>query len=458
MTFGFIRRRIHFMSFKKALILVISLTLVVSFAFKASAESPISDYFTQNVCVDNTGKLLPNDPYVGCPADSTERDLLPGDKLPYHKHDQPDANNPQGFQRQDSFVSKSSSTLRYVSTFDFFPFGEFNSNKDGYNIAEADGEFAAVIGTRDPVGLAQTFYGNNCAFSDGWILSKTQGYSASGSTTATLKLVGWEKLGQSFPGTCPTSYDSANTWWQEYPGLTFGGINGAPTKTMDSLVSHHEGIGHIEKFYFTKKYGFTRWERWESDASAVEKPEGCNGGTLAGNYKRVDCRDWSVIIPEAVTGGAQTNYSWVNPYAYGNLLKNGDFGTGNQSNWNKLSTTNWVIETNLGNSLLAISCGAICNGHGVYQDLTIGGTKKFSFGGKFSVKSGTGAKIQMKVFQMSGPYSLAQNSKNFDVTTTPAEFKSGIIQVASGVKSLRLILYPLSLHTFNLDDIWLVAE
>ena len=93
----------------------------------ATAASSLVDYLIQDVCAGADDVALPVDPYDGCPAGAQRRDLKLGEALPYHRHDQPDGNNPLGFQRHDSFPLAALSGdgramgLRAVNPFDFPP-------------------------------------------------------------------------------------------------------------------------------------------------------------------------------------------------------------------------------------------------------------------------------------------------------------------------------------------------
>src|ERR1700737_5320329 len=77
----------------------------------ASAEaSPevISDFLIQNVCLDASRTVLEGvSPIDGDPRCAAQRDLSPGEKLPYHKHDHPSPGDgaavPPGYQGHDSY-------------------------------------------------------------------------------------------------------------------------------------------------------------------------------------------------------------------------------------------------------------------------------------------------------------------------------------------------------------------
>src|SRR3954447_16227091 len=73
----------------------------------ASTET-VRDFMIQNICLDAAGSVeIGRSPLDGKAACPHQRDLLPGEKLPYHKHDHPAPAqlqaDPEGYQRHDSF-------------------------------------------------------------------------------------------------------------------------------------------------------------------------------------------------------------------------------------------------------------------------------------------------------------------------------------------------------------------
>jgi hypothetical protein len=436
----------------------------------AAPPQELADYLIQDVCARADGELLAVDPYDGCPAGAARRDLRVGEPLPYHRHDQPDVNNPLGFQRHDSFPRPGEGSLRHVHPFDFPPFGEYNA-ADGYDVAEADGAWAAIVGTRDPTGLAQTFFGPGCALADGWILLPTAGFLSPDAVVASLRGVGWEKAGQPFPGTCPAGRDAAYTDWEVLSGFPFGGQGGAREKRIDALLSQHYGgrdpatADHIEKFYLTRLYGLTRWERWQNlklHPGTPPKTAGCGGPTRAGDFVRVDCRDWSHVVPEPLPWPPE---AWPTPYAAANRLVNGDFGTGTITGWARLGMsqdgkmTNWSLLKEGGGTYLATNCGGPCSpGQSIYQDVPLSGLSgRFRFGGKLQTEAGTGA-AELVVFQRDDRAAIIErDALPLMVGPAAARVVSGEFTVRPGVTQLRFQFYLNAPNTFRLDDLWLAA-
>ena len=78
-----------------------------SAASAVAAPEVIGDFLIQNVCLDMAGTVLETvSPIDGDPRCAAQRDLIPGEKLPYHKHDHPSpgdrATVARGYQRHDN--------------------------------------------------------------------------------------------------------------------------------------------------------------------------------------------------------------------------------------------------------------------------------------------------------------------------------------------------------------------
>lgn len=352
-----------------------------------------STWISKSVCVNSAGQLLPVDPYPACPPNSTIRKIRIGDPLPYSNIDQ------GGFQRNDSYplYDKNRNPI-YMHTFDFVPFGEFNlyDGSDGYDVYTVMNGFVSVVNTRDGGGYGQTFYGANCSQGDGWRLFPTTNFLTlvERETVSAISGVYWEQTERSFPGGCPSGYGQTTTTYRWVPNTSFGGIAGRPLKTMDALVVTHIS-GNIERFYFTREYGLTRWEAWNQTAPVQAPTKYCSGAdtiTVKGKvYHYADCRDWSDIVALSVS----TVQPW--PLVNANLLQYAHFNAGGfvdqhqaQGFWHRFypaggPVLNWSARMSTGGgdnrygsgtAYVAINCGAAqCAPSGtqaLYQDIPIG--------------------------------------------------------------------------------------
>ncbi len=367
-----------------------------------------------------------------------------------------------GYQRHDSFPRPGPGP-RFVHSFDFAPFGEYNPDRDGYDVVEADGSYAAIIGTRDPVGLAQTFFGPGCALDDGWLLFPKTGYAAGGERLAQLVLVGWERAATSYPGRCPGRYDRSLTRFGQRI-VTFGNVYGSREKTLPALVVDHYGgdrvttADHIERFYFTRSYGLTRWERW--GRTGAPRSEGCNGAVSEAGFVRVDCRDWTHIVPDPTPYPSE---AWPTPYADANLVRNHDFGDGSARYWERIGTsrsgaiTNLSIVSDGSGHHLASNCAGSCSpGQAVFQDVPragLGGS--FRFGARLWAEGGSGS-VEFVVFQRDARATiLARHSVPLVVDGTPRRVVSPSFAVLPGTDHLRITVYLNAPNTFHADDFFL---
>ena len=82
--------------------------------------------------------------------------------------------------------------------------------------------------------------------------------------------------------TCPTRFNQAFTSWRVAPFSYRAAPGQGVPVTLTSLISEHYGgasratADHVERFYFTRELGGTRWERWQNANS--------NGASFALSY------------------------------------------------------------------------------------------------------------------------------------------------------------------------------
>src|SRR5258705_13976697 len=93
-----------------------------------ATPATIRDFLIQNVCLDRRGVVLAGvSPADGNPGCVDQRDLRPGERLPYHKHDHPNQGDsrPLGYQRHDSYPVDTAGFGEVVEhSFDFGGFEE----------------------------------------------------------------------------------------------------------------------------------------------------------------------------------------------------------------------------------------------------------------------------------------------------------------------------------------------
>jgi hypothetical protein len=304
----------------------------------------VRDFLVQNVCLDEAGAARIGRSPIDEGGCAGQRDLLPGEALPYHKHDHPSPQDrrtvPSGYQRHDSFPVLTEGLGTVVEqSFDFGDgtrrFGIFDRDGDGgdavifspgavsIGATEAGGGFNLWVGEcRGSVGPG--------ALARSWLILEfdpNHPEPPSGQTVAHLNAA------KSSPADCPTRLNPALTSWRVAPSAYRAGPGQGPPVTLNSLISDHYGgadpdtADHVERFYFTRELGGTRWERWQNArgnrqfgaaeiarraasfaatgrCGTAEPPQGRAPMVL------IDCREWTQIVPPSNPAGDPPGF-WI---------------------------------------------------------------------------------------------------------------------------------------------------
>lgn len=340
--------------FSRAAALCLSLAGAPLGATAALAEAPsvlasletARDFMIQNVCIDGSRAVLEGiSPINGDRRCVAQRDLMPGENLPYHKHDQPAARDragvPRGYQRHDSFpVETAQFGMVIEHSFDFGAgegrqFGIFDAGRgDGGDITLLSPQAVSFAATEDGGGGFQLFVGPDCrdrvgaaALAGSWIIALLDpSRPLQGETVARLN-----DLKEGRQSSCPARLNAAFTRWHIEP-VRYRTVEGqgAPI-TLTTLISEHYGgehperADHVERFYFTRELGSTRWERWQNlpnsrgfsadqvakAASDLAQSGRCSkADTPAGGAPlvMVDCREWTLILPAEDPAGDRPGF------------------------------------------------------------------------------------------------------------------------------------------------------
>jgi hypothetical protein len=464
-------------------------------ALAVTAE--VRDFLIQDVCVNAQDQPVAGDPYF-CGA---RRDLRLGEQVPYIHTDN---ENGAIYQSVFSFpvlspnLSDPNPRVVVAKEFGgndaFTAFRDFdrctNGNctpvyRDGYDVAEMNGAYVSFVGTSDPGINNQSFWRKGCPKGthdpswneDGWILfpaNITQG--AQGNVTHDLNITTNDA--------CPSSFNAAHVAW-DYLSQPLAYTSG---KAMTTITSHHfAGTGtnnatSFEKFYFTKEYGFTRWEAWRrsdqcGSGGCVAKVHGCNGDTslvISGKtFVRLDCRDSTYVVNQSFP--LETSLFLPTPQLSRtqNLVKGGSFA--NQvleAGWGRLSpqtVTNWTFKTGqhtAQNVSLAFACAGTCSSNSVYHDASVtslngGGYQTVRYGAALKVDSATsGIYMVAHIFGANGVH-LDSRSQYFDVQTSFATYQNafGWDFNALPLSFIRVEFYPVvGNRDYHLDEVFLVGQ
>jgi hypothetical protein len=339
------------MAFVSPAALGLAVALLIAAAPAAAAESltsdilatpaVIRDFMIQNVCLDALDAVLagvsPADDNPGC---IEQRDLRPGERLPYHKHDHPSpaqrAGAPLGYQRHDSFPVDTAGFGPVVEhSFDFGAgegrrFGVFDRGSDGGDITVLSPGRVSIAATEDGGRGFQLLVGEcdgaitPTALTHSWVIAEfdpDRPAPLQGETIARLK-----DLTSGDQQNCPARFNTAFTGWRVAPFRYRAAPGQARPLALTTLISDHYGgarrdvADHVERFYFTRELGSTRWERWQNAGgnrqfSAARIAE--LGGAIAASGRcstaespgggaplvMVDCREWTRIVPAADPAG-----------------------------------------------------------------------------------------------------------------------------------------------------------
>jgi hypothetical protein len=314
----------------------------------ATAEV-VRDFMVQNVCLDPAGAVRIGRSPIDEGGCARQRDLRPGELLPYHKHDHPSPEHrqtePEGYQRHDSFPVETKGLGTVVEhSFDFGTggrhYGAFDRGSDGGDVAIISTGISngtVSFGATEDGGSGFVLWVGECrgdvapgALARSWLILEfdpNRPEKLQGQTVARLNAVRANR------SECPARLNPALTSWRIAP-FTYRARAGQGTPvTLTTLISDHYGgadrdtADHVERFYFTRELGGTRWERWQNSrgnkefsaaviaqraasfaatgrCGAAEPPPGKAPMIL------IDCREWTRIVPPADPAGDRPGF-WI---------------------------------------------------------------------------------------------------------------------------------------------------
>ena len=421
-------------------------------------------FMTQSICLSPTQ----SDPYE-CPT--ATRDLLVGENLPYMNHDlYPETG--ETFQISNSFPMKhSDGSVRVLQTLDYVAHGaglqpgniksfQFDVDYDGYNANSMNvgSQYVNILGTADPSSGVQLFVAPDCSLVDSWGLFGKEVFELKeGRHLFKLNVVrsalgdsGWE---------CPEFYNDGYTTYEDIHNFTY-----SSGKVMETVKISHWGGTTVEtatgaeKEFFTKEYGLTRWEAWVKGAVP-------GGGLLCGGpqsgedgWVLVDCRDWSYTLDLSVTGIV---YSGLRVPVHkdlidgGNMLRNGDFGEGNND-----ESAFWVefgenVVYNIayqedGNKMMKITNEK--SGTGLEQIVKVGkgDWERLGFGGRLIGEGDTSVTVSLTQLNANGE-ELATIVIEVEACDG-RNFEGFVKKIEDGCVNLRLRILMDSVGVCSIDD------
>ena len=311
--------------------------VLCAFAARAQPAPPAGwqaawDFLVESVCVDaGDHPLIGVSPLDGPARCTRQRKLGFGERLPYRRRDWADVGDrrryPDGYQQSDSVPVQTTLGPAVVQATDFGDaprrFGTFEDG-DGGQVAFFSADTASMGLTEDGGAGLQFFIGPRCMPRDAWVIVHSSfATHPAGQTVARIT----RRL-----STCPGRLGYAFTRWAVQPvsfrTRTAGQLGRA---TLSTLVSEHFGgqsaeiANNLERMYFTRELGYTRWERWQNlsrqdremdrrQAAAMAANDRCEpllgSPSAAADWVLVDCREWTQMVPPQNPAGDPPDF-WL---------------------------------------------------------------------------------------------------------------------------------------------------
>jgi hypothetical protein len=242
----------------------------------ASLSAELMDYLVQDVCVDPKGTPIASDP-ASC---DRRRNLRPGEPQLYIMTDY-DRKTGATFQASSSLPVRGTDGHVMVLLVKSLE-GSFSPNyhfsflaaRDAFDLIDVShSAYASIVRTFDGRCLDQVFSRNGSRKnlvdrSGGWVLFPLHPAPSAWSRTQWLKLTTWRMQLSPKKGVCADNHAAGITSWTSPARYTF-----ESGKTLTAIRSDHfaaanlrQSENSLERTYFTREYGLTRWEAWQTRA------------------------------------------------------------------------------------------------------------------------------------------------------------------------------------------------
>lgn len=450
------------------------------------------DFLIQDVCVMN-GVATAADPY-GCTG--TRRNLNVNELLRYRRITDHVPGAPGGrLEISDSYpVVGPHGGVRVVHTFNIAtmswpgnrrsfldfdtppltqlysdPTGAPMPHSDGYEVSEADGAWVSLVGTRDAQGVAP-FFNAACGHDDSWISFPTvvpaEGSGGYIEARATHLRVPFEPKTQMSYGCPAVGERGAGTFFLR-GRWTFNS-----NKVLETIITSHydrpspDESTAMERIFYTREYGRTRWEAWQKPTEGEVAPTpdtSCTGPAYDLGFVRTTCREFTRVVADPVGGFEPRSWPVHQFMARGNLLLNHGFAMGDVSGWGAFAPAELGVDTERfaatdlrdGNRYARLRRGG--PGASIYQDVPrpahVGDGQGMTFGVRAWTDASTVQQIRVGVFQLTAGAPIF-SSAVLKVDKTRRRIAGGFV-IAPGVTGFRFQIYVDSSERVLLDDAWL---
>lgn len=302
-------RPIHLVMLTVVLALSGPMQFAVAKGASADGKALGADFLIANVCLDSKGRTLVGvSPIDGDPRCVSQRDLKVGEPLPYHTRQAGDDGDMT--KGSDSFpVNSSTLGLLAVHIYDYAgylpgaTFGAYDPANPigGGTIASISNRSISFIATQLGPQPLQYFVGGGCspnrpvdaqALQDGWELAPLDQLASlrlpqepmAGRAIASGVISEPGRMVSSAQPFCPGQIPVSTTRWSVQPVTYRARYRAGPRQgqhvVLWTLIAEHFGrdpshMGDalsIERAYFTRELGWTRWEAWKSAAAVRNNP------------------------------------------------------------------------------------------------------------------------------------------------------------------------------------------
>jgi hypothetical protein len=240
------------------------------------------DYMVQDVCLDDQDLVTADDPLI-C---KKRRNIRVGEQLPYLLTDS-DLSNNMTYQAMASFpVHGTDGTIKILyPKLNQGPFSSkfrmtgFSDSRDGYDLADiSHTRFASFIRTSDGGCFDQIWSSTGqidvpAKRAGGWLLFPYKTPPSQWGKSESERIRTYKVQLTKGKTACKNGSSLGVTFWTRPAGFKF-----QTGKTLTAITSSHfashslsKANNALERFHFTREYGFTRWEAWIPQKRCVKE-------------------------------------------------------------------------------------------------------------------------------------------------------------------------------------------
>ena len=304
------------------------------------SRAQVLDYFTQDVCLTDTGEVSSEDPATCVLAGMRIRNHRPGEPLPYMMFESDDTTTRSS--RSYRMPGRADNSVT-VSRREVSPHLELNVRGAGNlplgqtTVFEMSPQFAKLIYSGSVFGNQYTF-AEDCTLNGGWNIVELDRVSSEFAQTSGVLTI-------SFQPTCVPMLEEAYVSEWRIENVDYGGRELSTLRVTSSWTTTRK------EFFFTREYGLTREAFWRKDvAPAISNCPGDD--TDSEGFARTFCIEHAT--PVAIPGGHDLRSERTERVS-SNELVHGDLGRGDTTDFRVFSDGN--VALSIGNDDSGLRAG-----------------------------------------------------------------------------------------------------